>query len=61
MKKAWEEAYSLREEETDLEYIGTVTKSGIDYIFFKDQGGKYWYDSKPEGKEKPEWMTRRRR
>lgn len=61
LKKAWEEAFSLRGDETNLEYIGTITKSGTDYIFYTDSHGEYWYDSKPEGKEKPEWMTKRRK
>lgn len=61
LKKAWEEAYSLRGGETDLVYIGMVTKSGRDFLFYRDREGNYWYDSKPEGKSKPEWMTRRRR
>lgn len=61
LTKAWEEAFSLRGEAGNMEYIGTITKSGTDYIFYKDSDGAYWYDSKPEGKEKPEWMKRRRK
>lgn len=61
LKKAWEEAYSLRGTETDLTYIGMITRSGRDFLFYRDREGNYWYDSKPEGKPKPEWMTRRRR
>ena len=51
----------MRDGETDLVYIGMVTKSGRDFLFYRDQEGNYWYDSKPEGKPKPEWMTRRKR
>lgn len=61
LKKAWEEAYSLRGGETDLTYIGMITESGRDFLFYRDKKGNYWYDSKPEGKQKAEWMTRRKR
>lgn len=61
LEKAWNEAYSLRGDETDLKYIGTVTKDGRDYLFYRDPGGDYWYDSKPAGEENPGWMRRKRR
>lgn len=59
LEKAWEEAYSLRGGETRLEYIGTITKNRRDYLFYRDPEGNYWYDSKPEGKENPQWMRRK--
>ncbi|MBQ8038262.1 MAG: hypothetical protein IJ274_00055 [Lachnospiraceae bacterium] len=40
----------------DMDYLGTITRSGRDYLFYKDRNGEYWYDSRPEGKEKPEWQ-----
>ena len=58
LEEAWKNAHSLRAEMefAGLEYIGTITRGGRDYLFYKDLKGEYWYDSKPEGKEKPEWQ-----
>lgn len=60
LQNAWEKAWSMSAEmETSgMIFIGTITRNNRDYQFWKDLKGQYWYDSKPAGKEKPDWQQR---
>ena len=60
LEKAWESAWSMRAD-TDLSgmiFIGSITRNNREYQFWRDLKGGYWYDSKPAGREKPEWQQR---
>lgn len=45
LEYAWENARSLRENHLDIEYIGTINKAGLDFLFYRDKKGEYWYQS----------------
>lgn len=40
-----------------MEYLGTITRQGVDYKYYRDERGEILYDSIPEG-GKPEWMRK---
>lgn len=39
------------------ECLGTITKSGTRFTYYKDEKGGIWFDDEPIG-GKPEWMQR---
>ena len=40
-----------------MECLGTITKSGTRFTYYKDEKGGIWFDDEPIG-GKPEWMQR---
>lgn len=40
-----------------MEYLGTITRQGVDYKYYRDERGEILYDSIPE-EGKPEWMRK---
>ena len=59
MEEIWGKGWSLRPEQNpaDMEYIGTITRAGYKFTYYKDQKGGIYLDSEPEN-VKPEWMRR---
>lgn len=59
MEEIWGKGWSLRPEQNpaDMEYIGTITRSGYKFTYYKDQKGGIYFDNEPEN-GKPEWMRR---
>lgn len=45
LEYAWENARSIRGNYLEMEYIGTVNRAGLDFLFYRDKKGEYWYRS----------------
>lgn len=43
---AWENARSVRKGINKGKYIGTIEKGDYSYLFYKDEAGNYWYESR---------------
>lgn len=59
VEEYWGKGWSLRPEQDILtmECLGTITKSGTRFTYYKDEKGGIWFDDEPE-EGKPEWMQR---
>lgn len=59
MEEIWGKGWSLKPEQNpaDMEYIGTIIRSGYKFTYYKDRKGGIYFDSEPED-GKPEWMRR---
>lgn len=49
LQTAWNNAYSLRNDERKGAYIGTITKGTREYAFYKTNSGTYQYESHTKG------------
>ena len=59
VEEYWGKGWSLRPEQDILtmECLGTITKSGTRFTYYKDEQGGIWFEDEPV-KGKPEWMQR---
>lgn len=59
VEELWGKGWSLRPEQNpeSMEYLGTITRAGVDYKYYRSAEGEILYDSIPPG-GKPEWMLR---
>lgn len=59
VEELWGKAWSLRPDQNPMtmEYLGTITRQGVDYKYYRDERGEILYDSIPE-EGKPEWMRK---
>lgn len=55
----WGKGWSLRPEQDPrtMEFLGTITKGGTVYTYYRDDSGKILYDSELIGSKEP-WMIR---
>lgn len=56
MTELWGKGWSLRPEQ-DPRILGTITRGGAVYTYYRDDNGKILYDSEPIGGKEP-WMIR---
>lgn len=40
-----------------MTYLGTITKAGMHFHYYRDDDGEIYFDNEPEG-GKPDWMER---
>lgn len=50
-EELWGKGWSLRTEQDPraMTYLGTVTKSGIHFHYYRDDDGEIYFDNEPEG------------
>ena len=50
-EELWGKGWSLRIEQDPraMTYLGTVTKSGIHFHYYRDDDGEIYFDNEPEG------------
>jgi hypothetical protein len=48
LEYAWENAWSFSEKNRPRrsDYIGSLAKEGVEYLFYKDANNQYWYESR---------------
>lgn len=46
LQTAYEQAWSLKDEQSGNTYIGTVKKGNKLIVLYKDNNGGYWYNTK---------------
>ena len=61
-EELWGKGWSLRPEQDPrtMKELGTITKSGIKFTYYRDEEGGIWFDDEPVT-GKPEWMLRAER
>lgn len=59
LKNCGEKGWSLRTEQDPraMTYLGTITKAGMHFHYYRDDDGEIYFDNEPEG-GKPDWMER---
>ena len=55
----WGKGWSLRTEQDPraMTYLGTITKAGMHFRYYRDDDGEIYFDNEPES-GKPDWMER---
>ena len=55
----WGKGWSLRPEQDPrtMTYIGTITRAGMKFHYYRGDDGEIYFDDEPEG-GKPEWMEK---
>lgn len=58
-EELWGKGWSLRTEQDPraMTYLGTITKAGMRFRYYRDDDGEIYFDNEPEG-GKPDWMER---
>ena len=51
VEEYWGKGWSLRPEhdKSTMECLGTITRSGIQFTYYKDEKGGIWFDDQPIG------------
>lgn len=57
LAELWGKGWSLRPEQDPrtMTYIGTITRAGMNFHYYRGDDGEIYFDDEPEG-GKPEWM-----
>ena len=58
-EELWGKGWSLRTEQDPraMTYLGTITKAGMHFHYYRDDDGEIYFDNEPES-GKPDWMER---
>ena len=52
-EELWGKGWSLRTEQDPraMTYLGTITKAGMHFHYYRDDDGEIYFDNEPEGRE----------